>query len=195
MQTTQSKVQLVIIVALLGALVFLAGRNGACAIDFFGNLAGSQGGMLQRGDTAPGFTLIDLDGEPQSSEQFAGKALVVNFWATWCGPCREHTPELVDLQQAFASQGIQFIGISLDRGESATIAEFRDAMNIPYPILRGDEAVVEAFGGISAIPTTFIINADGKVAASYVGVIPKADFKAVLESVAPGEQPNGIAAL
>lgn len=131
---------------------------------------------------APTWTLPNLEGKSVSSAEFAGKVVVVDFWATWCPPCRAEIPGYVALQKKYADK-VVFVGISLDQEGPGVVRDFVKANGINYRIVMGDEKVAEAFGGISGIPATFIIGKDGKIAFSKVGAMPEAKFEEALRKV------------
>lgn len=131
---------------------------------------------------APQWTLKDLDGGEVKSADFAGKVVVIDFWATWCPPCREEIPGYVALQEKYRDQGVVIVGISLDRGGPKVVKPFAEKMKINYPLVMGTEDVVEAFGGVEGIPTTFIIGRDGKILHKKVGYAPEAKMEALIKS-------------
>ncbi|MGC8549457.1 MAG: TlpA family protein disulfide reductase [Acidobacteriaceae bacterium] len=141
------------------------------------------------GQQAPNFTLVNLQGKRVSLADYRGKAVVVDFWATWCGPCRMEIPWLVQLNKKYASQGLTVLGVATDTIDSDTgekdphsaIAKFAQQHNMDYPILLADMKVANQYGGIDSIPTTFFINRSGKVVASTVGLAPRSDIEADIE--------------
>ncbi len=126
---------------------------------------------------APVWTLPDLAGNPVNSVQFKGKVVVVDFWATWCGPCVEEIPGYIALQEKYGKDGLVIIGISLDRRGPESVKKFVAKQGMNYPVLMGDAAVVEAFGNFDAIPTTFIIDRAGNIRERKTGGMPAAEFE------------------
>ena len=123
--------------------------------------------------TAPDFALKDLDGKELKLSDYKGKVVVLDFWATWCYPCRLEIPHLVALQKKFEKQGFSVIGISLDQGGAETVKPFYKMNNMNYPVVIGNEAILDSYGGIRGFPTTFIINQDGKIVKKYEGYAEK----------------------
>lgn len=112
---------------------------------------------------APSWKLKDVDGREISSEDFKGKVVVVDFWATWCPPCRAEIPGYVDLYHKYGKDRLAIIGVSLDEAGPSVVREFVKRFSVSYPIVMGDENVVSAFGGMEAIPTTFLIDRNGQI--------------------------------
>ncbi|MFC1891814.1 peroxiredoxin family protein [Thermodesulfobacteriota bacterium] len=126
---------------------------------------------------APNFTLEDLSGKKVSLEDYRGSTVLIDFWATWCSPCRSSIPELVALQDKYRDQGLVILGISVDdprQINSNYLRSFSKKFKINYPVLRADEAVSRAYFGTQSfsIPTLFVINKEGKVAGQHVGFRP-----------------------
>jgi peroxiredoxin len=119
---------------------------------------------------APAFTLADLSGHKIDLAAYRGKAVLLNFWATWCAPCREETPEFIRLQNEYRSQGLRVIGISLD-DDSKPVLEFYRRFKMNYPVAVGDAALAERYGGIFGLPVTFVIGCDGRIQAKYSGKV------------------------
>lgn len=137
------------------------------------------------------FTLKSLNGGTVHLSDFKGKAVLLNFWATWCEPCKIETPWLVELQKQYGSQGLQIIGVDAgdDLGDKE-VNEFVKDMGIDYPILVGKEsetdAVADAYGGIAFLPQSFVINRDGKIVAKILGLQSKSDIEdAIKAALAP----------
>lgn len=130
---------------------------------------------------APGWQLQSMEGKPVKLSDYKGKVVVLNFWATWCPPCREEIPDLVLLQQQYASQGLVVLGISMDRGGPAMVVSFAKKYGINYPVVLGDERTSEAYGGIQALPTTFIIDRKGNVVKGLQGSADRAEFETAIK--------------
>lgn len=138
---------------------------------------------------APDFTLRDLNGDNVSLKKYRGKIVLLDFWATWCPPCRLSIPELVELQKKYKDQGVVVLGISMDDPEmfpNTYILAFKEAFKMNYTILRADQKVaMDYFSAANmAIPTLFVINREGKLTDKIVGYAPGAvenSLKRVLE--------------
>jgi len=130
------------------------------------------------GSVAPEFSLKSVpDGQTVTLSSLRGKAVVVNFWATWCGPCKIEMPWLVDLQKKYGDQGLQIVGITKDDSDEATIAKFTKKMGVNYTILVGNQQVQDSYGGISGLPTSFFLNRSGKVVHEIVGLDSESKFE------------------
>lgn len=134
------------------------------------------------GKTAPDFTLDDLQGKQVSLASYRGKAVMINFWATWCAPCKIETPWLVQLRDKYASRGFEVLGVS-SQGDDVTpkdkIAWEKDKAEIeraaqqekiPYPILLGGDGISKPYGGVEDLPTSFFVNRQGVVVAAVMGL-------------------------
>ena len=125
-------------------------------------------------EKAPDFKLLTLNGEEINLTEYSGKIVILDFWATWCGPCRIGIPDLVSIQKEYKDE-VVIIGISLDQPSTQdNIQPFIDYFGINYPIVLGTIDVVVAYGNIQAIPTSFIIDRERNIVNKYVGLVPKA---------------------
>ena len=148
------------------------------------------------GTQASNFTLQDLSGKEVSLSSYKGKPLVVDFWATWCGPCQIEIPWLEKLQDQYASQGLTIIGISaddLDKDDPAKlftekreISDFATKMHINYPVLLDADAIADSYGGVDSLPTTFFIDRTGKIVASTVGLASRDELQADIQKAIGG---------
>ena len=131
---------------------------------------------------AKDFTLKSLDGKTVHLSDFKGKAVLLNFWATWCDPCKIETPWLVELQKQYGPQGLQILGVDAnDDASMDEVAAFAKSMGIDYPILVGKEsetdAVANAYGGIPFLPQSFVIDRNGEVVGRILGLKSKSDIE------------------
>ena len=126
---------------------------------------------------APDFTLRNAKGERLSLSDFKGKVVLLNFWATWCGPCKTEIPWFVDFETQFQARGFTVLGVSMDEDGWKVINPYVVEHKINYPIVLADEEVNELYGGIEALPTTLLIGRDGKVAFIHAGLISRADYE------------------
>ena len=143
---------------------------------------------------APEFNLESTTGESLSLSSFRGKVVLLNFWATWCGPCKIEMSWLVDLQEEYGPQGLQIIGISLDDDATKVeIGEFADTMRTNYPILIGNKKVAEAYGGVPAMPESFFIGQDGKIFDRIIGLKSKTEIKTSIRKAMNARSETGQA--
>jgi len=129
---------------------------------------------------APAWKLKDVEGRAVSSAQFKGKVVVIDFWATWCPPCRAEIPGYIELQKKYGKDGLVIIGMSVDRQGPEVVKKFMTEHHVNYRIVMADDDVEAAFGGMDAIPTTFIIDRDGNIRDRKVGAEATADYEQTL---------------
>ena len=137
-------------------------------------VATSPGVQEARASTpaAPALTLVDLGGNRINTSSYAGKVVLVNFWAAWCTPCAAEIPQLIALQDKYRGQGLQLLGISMDDRDSV-LREFYRKNKMNYPVVAGSQRDAEAYGGILGLPTTLLIGRDGHIRQKHAGL---ADF-------------------
>ncbi|MBI2517954.1 MAG: TlpA family protein disulfide reductase [Opitutae bacterium] len=132
---------------------------------------------------APAWKMTDLAGHEVSSESLKGKVVVVDFWATWCGPCIAEIPGYVALQNKYGKDGLVIVGASVDRKGPAHVKQFADKNGMNYTLVMADDAVQEAFGGFDAIPTTFLIDRDGNIRHQKTGSMPHEEYEKLVTSL------------
>src|SRR6059036_1197507 len=141
-----------------------------------------------QGKPAPEFTLQSLDGKTVHLSDFRGKGVLLNFWATWCQPCKIEMPWFAELQNRYGPQGLQIVGVAMDDASPEDIGKFAKELGVNYPVLIGKEAVGDAYGGIPFMPETFYIGRDGKVVDKVVGLIGKSEIaENVKKALAQGQ--------
>jgi thiol-disulfide isomerase/thioredoxin len=134
------------------------------------------------GKTAPDFALTDLSGKTVRLSNFKGKIVLLDFWATWCGPCRRQIPEFVELQKQYAGKGFSLLGIALDEEGAVVVKPFVRQFGINYPVVIGDTHVSAAYGGIQALPTAVLIDRDSRIIQTFVGDRAKSDYERAIRS-------------
>lgn len=125
---------------------------------------------ISNGDhpAAPDFSLRDISGKTIKLSEYRGKVVILDFWATWCGPCRIEIPEFVEMQNRYGNQGLAVIGVSMDDGLDPVISFYKE-FRMNYPVVMGNDRLGEMYGGILGLPTTFLIGRDGRIYAKHVG--------------------------
>jgi thiol-disulfide isomerase/thioredoxin len=142
----------------------------------------------QKGSVAPDFALKSLpDGKEVRLSSLRGKAVLVNFWATWCEPCKIEMPSLVDLQKKYGPQGLQIVGVAMDDADDKEINSFAHKMGVNYMVLRGTEKVGELYGGVDHLPMTYYLDRSGKLVDRTEGMAGEATFEdAIKRALAQG---------
>jgi cytochrome c biogenesis protein CcmG/thiol:disulfide interchange protein DsbE len=132
--------------------------------------------------SAADFTLQDIDGKSVTLLSFKGKVVILDFFATWCPPCRKGIPEFVELYNTYKESGFVMLGLAVD-GPASVVKSFAGEMNINYPVLMANEEVQKAYGGIRSIPTTFVLDRNLKIVNKYVGYQSKDVFEQDIKGV------------
>ena len=170
----------ILLLAFGAALLWYRGRQPATG--------GPEGGkppatMESGGRTAPTFSLSDIDGNNVSSSRFAGKPTVINFFATWCPPCRQEIPGFVEVYNKYRGRGFELVGISLDTDTKGNLPAFLMQNRVEYRILMGSPATARAFGGVNSIPTTFFVGKDGRIRNVHVGYMDRDTFESEVKKL------------
>jgi peroxiredoxin len=160
-----------LVVAILGMLAFgkytqRARKHGP--LKLVGNVEGVR---------APDFTLSSLDGRKVKLSDFRGKAVLLNFWATWCPPCKVEMPWFEDLQKQYGKDGLVVLGVAMDDSEPATIAKFASELGVNYQVLLGTDQVSDDYGDVQYLPTTFYINREGAIVDKMTGLLGRKDIE------------------
>jgi thiol-disulfide isomerase/thioredoxin len=138
--------------------------------------------LLRNPDPAPDFTLKSLDGKPIALADLRGKVVFLNFWATWCGPCRAEIPDLVDLQNRYKDR-LQIIGLDVDDDDADEVQKFVDENKIQYPVILTPAEVRGDYGGIPALPTSFVVDTEGRVVQKHVGLWDPAVYETEIRAL------------
>jgi len=133
---------------------------------------------LGTNEPAPDFELDRMNGDTFHLDAHRSKVVVVNFWATWCPPCREEIPGFVKLQKEYRDDGLTIVGVSMDDGGFSTVRPFADRMDINYPLVMDDGKVGRAYGPVRALPSTFVVGPDGMIQHVRSGYLPEAQLRA-----------------
>jgi peroxiredoxin len=126
---------------------------------------------------APDFTLKDISGKEVRLSDFRGKVVILDFWATWCPPCRMEIPHFIDLYREYRDDGLEIVGVALDRNGIQAVVPFVQKNGIPYVSLIGNAEVTQLYGGIKNIPTTFVLDRQGRIVSKHVGYRPREVFE------------------
>jgi len=180
---------LLLLVGGLVGYVLISGTTGSCpacvaitqAVGIPSLVSSAEAAPANEARKAPAWKLTDLDGKEVSSADFEGKVVLLDFWATWCPPCRMMIPGMVELQETYGERGLVIIGVSLDEQGPEVVRQFNEEFKVNYTSLMGNEKVVEDFGGIRGIPTSFLIDRQGNIVRRHVGYVPKEKLEAEIK--------------
>jgi thiol-disulfide isomerase/thioredoxin len=170
---------IILVVAMVVSLMLVFGFNLARRPPRTSTAAGAPA----NNGIAPDFTLQSLDGQNIRLSEYRGKAVVLNFWATWCEPCKIEMPWFVEFQKQYGPDGLQFVGVAMDDASPKDISEFARNMGVNYPILIGKEAVGDQYGGIPFMPETFYIGRDGKIVDKILGLKGRGEIEGDIKKI------------
>lgn len=151
-----------------GILLLAAGALAAIALAVF-SPSRPRPQVAPQASVAPDFTLKQLDGTPLRLSDYRGKVVLLDFWASWCAPCREEIPHFVEWQRKYGDRGFQVIGVSMDDGPGPA-QKFNREFPMNYPVALGDQEVATRYGGILGLPVNIIIGRDGRIVSKHLGM-------------------------
>jgi cytochrome c biogenesis protein CcmG/thiol:disulfide interchange protein DsbE len=125
---------------------------------------------------APAFTLKDSEGKSVSLKDYKGKVVLLNFWATWCGPCKIEIPWFIEFEQKYKDQGFAVLGVAMDEEGWDIVKPYITGKKVNYRILLSDDSTAQLYGGVDSLPTTFLIDKEGKIGAVHVGLVSKSEY-------------------
>ena len=131
---------------------------------------------------APDFSLTDLSGRNFRLSDYRGKVIVLDFWATWCDPCKQEIPHFIELQARYAAQGLQVLGVSMDDDEPP-VRQFQQQYKMNYPVAMGSPKLADQYGGILGLPITFVIDRKGRITARHVGATDASVIEAEIQKL------------
>lgn len=131
----------------------------------------------EKRNQAPDFELTDSNGRKVKLSDYKGKVVLLNFWATWCGPCKLEIPWFVDFEKRYKDQGFAVLGVSMDEDGWDAVKPYIEDKQVNYRVVVGTDAVGQLYGGVEALPTTFMIDREGKIAATHIGLVMKKDYE------------------
>ena len=141
---------------------------------------------------APAFTLKDANGQQVSLADYKGKVVLLNFWATWCGPCKIEIPWFVEFEQKFKDKGFAVLGVAMDEEGWEVVKPYLAEKKVNYRNLLGNDTVAQLYGGVDSLPTTFVIDRDGRIASAHVGLVSKSDYQNEIQTLLAGGRTSSV---
>ncbi|MBL8179691.1 MAG: TlpA family protein disulfide reductase [Bryobacterales bacterium] len=138
---------------------------------------------------APGFTLKDATGRSVQLADYKGKVVLLNFWATWCGPCKIEIPWFIDFEQRYKDRGFAVLGVSMDEDGWEAVKPYIETKKVNYRVVIGTDEVADLYGGVSSLPTSFLIDRQGKIASTHVGLVSKSVYQNDIEQLLDNRGP------
>lgn len=158
-------------------------RGIVCAAAAIALLAGCSSEDVRAADkvqknrkVAPDFALKDANGATVHLSDYRGKVVLLNFWATWCGPCKLEIPWFIEFERELKDRGFAVLGVSLDDDGWKSVKPYIEQRKVNYRIMLGNDAIADQYGGVDALPTTFLIDREGRIAAKHQGLVSKNEY-------------------
>ena len=136
--------------------------------------------------TAPDFSLKDANGKTVKLSDYRGKVVLLNFWATWCGPCKVEIPWFMEFEQQYKDKGFAVLGVAMDDEGWQAVKPYLSERKVNYRVLMGDDSVTQLYGGVDSLPTTFVIDKDGRIASAHVGLVGKNEYVGEIQALLNG---------
>lgn len=137
---------------------------------------------------APDFSLKDVHGREVKLSDYKGKVVLLNFWATWCGPCKIEIPWFIDFEQRFKDRGFAVLGVSMDEDGWESVKPYLEGRKVNYRVVIGSDEVADQYGGVSSLPTSFILDQTGRIASVHVGLVSKSVYQNEIEHLLDNKQ-------
>ena len=141
---------------------------------------------------AAAFTLKDANGQSVSLADYKGKVVLLNFWATWCGPCKIEIPWFVEFEQKYKDRGFAVLGVSMDEEGWEIVKPYIDKNKVNYRVLIGNDSVASSYGGVDSLPTTYLIDSTGKIASTHIGLVSKSDYENEINQLLTSTKRAGV---
>lgn len=152
-----------------------------------------KGTPVENRKVAANFSLPDSGGAKITLTDYKGKVVLLNFWATWCGPCKVEIPWFIEFNQSYKGRGFSVLGVSLDDDGWKAVKPYLAEKKIDYTVVVGNDAVSKSYGDVESLPTTFIIDREGKIAFAHMGLVGKDTYEREIRSLLDGERTASIA--
>lgn len=152
-------------------------------------IAAGESSVKPAGDRneAPDFTLTDSDGQAVTLSEYRGQVVLLNFWATWCPPCKIEIPWFTEFERQYKDQGFSVLGVSLDEGGWEDVRNYIERAELNYRVVMGTEEVAMLYGGVEALPQTFLIDREGRIGTVHVGLVSKGEYQRDLNELLNNE--------